>query len=57
MPPNRKTLEDLRKSAVLAKKTVLSTSVNSASASVSADDFTKRVLDAVTDKISEVLAL
>ena len=57
MPQNHKTLEDLRKAAILAEKTVLSTSANAASASVSADDITKRVLDAVTDKLSEVLAL
>ena len=56
MPPNRKTLEDLRKAARLAEKTVLSTSANAASGRLSADDITKRVLDAVTDKISEVLA-
>ena len=57
MPQNHKTLEDLRKAAILAEKTVLSTSANAVSASVRADDITKRVLDAVTDKLSEVLAL
>ena len=57
MPQNHKTLEDLRKAAILAEKTVLSTSANAASASVSEDDITKRVLDAVTDKLSKVLAL
>ena len=36
---------------------MLSTSANAASASLRADDITKRVLDAVTDKLSEVLAL
>ena len=57
MPQNQKTLEDLRKAALLAENTVLSTSANAASASVRADDFTKHVLDAVTDKLLEVLAL
>ena len=57
MHQNHKTLEDLRKAAILAEKTVLSTSANTASASVSADDITKRVLDAVTDKLLEVLAV
>ena len=57
MPQNHKTLEDLRKAAILAEKTVLSTYANAASASASADDITKHVLDAVTDKLSEVLAL
>ena len=57
MPQNHKTLADLRKAAILAEKTVLSTSAKAASASVRADDITKRVLDAVTDKLLEVLAL
>ena len=50
-------MEDLRKPAILAEKTVLSTSANAASASVRADHITKCVLDAVTDKLLEVLAL
>lgn len=54
MPQNHKTLEDLRLAAILAEKTVLSTTASVASVSV--EDITKRVLDAVTDKLSEVMA-
>lgn len=54
MPQNHKTLEDLRKAATLAEKTVLATSASAASINV--EDITKRVLDAVTDKLTEVMA-
>ena len=54
MPQNHKTLEDLRLAAILAEQTVLSTTASVASVSV--EDITKRVLDAVTDKPSEVMA-
>ena len=54
MPQNHKTLEDLRKAATLAEKTVLATSASAASIDV--EDITKRVLDAVTDMLTEVMA-
>ena len=54
MPQNHTTLEDLRKAATLAEKTVLATSA--LAASISVEDITKRVLDAVTDKLTEVMA-
>ena len=54
MPQNHKTLEDLRKAATLDEKTVLATSA--LAASISVEDITKRVLDAVTDKLTEVMA-
>lgn len=54
MPQNHKTLEDLRKAAMLAEKTVLATSATTAAVNV--EDITKRVLEAVTDKLTEVMA-
>lgn len=54
MPQNHKTLEDLRKAAILAEKTVMASSATTASVNV--EDLTKRVLDAVTDKLTEVMA-
>ena len=52
MPQALTTLEDLRKAAMLAEKTVSATMA----ASIDVNDVTQRVLDAVTDKLSEVMA-
>ena len=54
MPQNHKTLEELRLAAILAEKTVLSTTASAASVNV--EDITKHVLDAVTDKLADVMA-
>ena len=54
MPQNHKTLEELRSAAILAEKTVLSTTASEASVNV--EDITKRVLDAETDKLADVIA-
>ena len=56
MPQGKTTLEELRKAAVLAEKTVAATMVASSVNSVDVNSITEKVLSDVSERLSEVMA-